>query len=95
MAKTKDTDEFEGCSEELVRILKHGTQKELLEYQGGRVLKVRGRLLVPSFRKKAIVSREIEIDEKKYEQAKDKDLFLKQSFIHAIVDELVIECVEV
>ena len=39
MTKTKETDEFQGCSKELIRIMKYGTNEELLNYQGGRIVK--------------------------------------------------------
>ena len=38
-----------------------------------------------------LITREIEIDDKKFERVGDKDMFIKFSFLHAISEEMVID----
>ena len=78
----KSSKDFLGCPDEMVEALS-GTNRDLLNYKGGRILKIRGQFLV---------SKDVEIDEIKYNQAKDKEQFIKRSFIHAIADQLEVKC---
>ncbi len=92
-SKKSDTEMFSSCSSETIEILESGNNKDLLEHKGGRILKVRGKFRIPGLLKKPLITREIEIDEKKYNQSKNKEQFIKLSFMHHIADELEVDCV--
>ena len=91
LTKKSNSGNFQGCPDDMIEAL-NGTNKDLLEYQGGRILKFRCHLNAPKHSKKPIISKEIEVDETKYNQIKNKKQFIQQSFIHAISNQLEVEC---
>jgi hypothetical protein len=90
--RMSNTEMFQGCPDRLIKILESGNNKDLLEYDGGRILKVRGEFRIPGISKKSLITREIEVDENRLKKVDNQDLFMKMLFIHHISEELDVKC---
>ena len=55
-------------------------------------MKIKGDLRLPNILESPLITREIEVDEKKYLKATDKDKFMQLSFLHAVSDEIEVKC---
>lgn len=58
-------------------------------------IKIRGTFSIPEVFGQFLIKKEIRIDAEKYNKSSDKDLFIKQSFIHAISDRIEVRCEKV
>jgi len=94
LTKKSNTKEFKGCSDSLIEDMESGSNHVLLN-EKKKTIKIKGTFSIPRAYNKPLVTKEIEIDIQKYKQAKNKEQFIKRSFIHAIAHELEVECLRV
>lgn len=56
------------------------------------IMIITGKLKIPGILKTPLIEREIEINGKGYDGAKDKQKYIQLCFLHAIQDEIEVEC---
>jgi uncharacterized protein YbcI len=90
LSKKSGSSDFKKCSKELIKNMESGSNHILLN--GIKTIKIRGTFSIPNAHNKPLVIKEFVVDKEKYLKTKDKDGFLRLSFLHSIKERIVVKC---
>lgn len=89
--------DFQGCTKEFKEVLKSGSNKELLAFEGGRTLIFRARLK-KSCTRKNLISKEFEINEGELNKCKsdtEKDNYILSKGLQSVNEDVELICKQV